>query len=93
MLPKRKNNSNVSNTGVTRSEKQEISKLQIVTGTGRKGSSSNKPKSEVWNYFGYLFTQRRTDNMAATSASTTSDNSVVSNNNLVLLDDSRIYCK
>ena len=56
MLPKRKNNSNVSNTGVTRSEKQEISKLQVVTGTGRKGSSSNKPKSEVWNYFGYLFT-------------------------------------
>ena len=45
MLPKRKNNSNVSNTGVTRSEKQEISKLQVVTGTGRKGSSSNKPKS------------------------------------------------
>ena len=47
-------NRNTSSSAISRSERDLVLQLRVVTGVGRKGSSSSRPLSEVWNYFGYL---------------------------------------
>ncbi len=39
---------------LSRSEIDEILLLQVVTGVGRE-TSSTRPRSDVWNYFGCLY--------------------------------------
>ena len=49
-------NKNVSTSATSRAERAAILDLRVATGVGRKGSCSSRPRSDVWNYFGYLHT-------------------------------------
>lgn len=92
-LPKRSNfNKHVSSSVLSRSERSAILGLRVVTGVGRRGSTSSRQRSEVWNYFGYLH-----------SATTSEDEPIPSTSSgsgtfpqippVTAINDNRIYCR
>lgn len=88
VIPKRvSSNRNTSSSAISRSERDLVLQLRVVTGVGRKGSSSSRSRSEVWNYFGYLHKAKEasSDTVTAEASSGISYEPVT--------NDDRIYCK
>lgn len=81
-------NKNVSSSALSRSERAALLGLRVVTGVGRKGSCITRPRSEVWEYFGYLHIARDGAASACQPGPSTS-----SGTSYEPLNDDRIYCK
>jgi hypothetical protein len=82
---------------LSRSEINEILLLQVVTGVGRE-TSSTRPRSDVWNYFGCLY-KAAADNLnnaanATGSTSAAAANSMTAENQRLqkVGDNNRLYC-
>jgi len=71
------------------SERNLILSIRVITGVGRKGSSSSRPRSEVWNYFGYLHTAIEGAQALASTSDTPNTSSGIA---YEPLNYDRIYC-
>jgi hypothetical protein len=76
-------NKNVSSSALSRSERAALAELRVITGVGRKGSCSSRPRSEVWKYYGYLHVAKDDAGPSTSTGSVSYEP----------LNDERIYCK